>query len=128
MQPEALLSLLAKSDYNGFIDRHIILVPLDIIPDFEDRKAPPPGTIPLDEILNKLYEYHKDGPKEYTLTDAARNSYAEFYNELAARSREARKNDEDDMRGTLMKAQVSCWITIQGASYTKITIYAVGME
>ena len=50
----------------------------------------------------------EDGPKEYTLTDAARNSYAEFYNELAARSREARKNDEDDMRGTLMKAQVSC--------------------
>ena len=106
MQPEALINLLAKTDYDGFMDRHIILVPLDIIPNFEDRQNPLDDVVTLEEILNAVYRNHNSGSKEYIMDDSARNLYAEFYNELASRAQIARDKNQDDIKGALMKAQV----------------------
>ena len=52
MQPEALINLLAK---RSFMDRHIMLDPLNIKPYFKDRQNPPDDAITLKEILNAVY-------------------------------------------------------------------------
>jgi hypothetical protein len=88
------------------MDRHVILVPQDIIPDFEDRQAVNPGTLKFEEILKAIYNSHKSGPVTYAFDESAREEYAKFYNEIAQRAREARDKEEDDIKGALMKSQV----------------------
>ena len=68
MQPEALINLPAKT---GFMDRHIMLDPLDIEPYFKNRRNPPDDVIKLEEILNAVYQAHNSGSKEYTMDDSA---------------------------------------------------------
>ena len=96
MQPEALINLPAKT---GFMDRHIMLDPLDIKPYFKDRRNPPDDVITLEEILNAVYQTHNSGSKEYTMDDSARNLYAEFHTELASRPWIAREKNQDDIKG-----------------------------
>ena len=88
------------------MDRHILLVPLDIIPNFEDRQAVDANSLTFDAILSAVYDQHKSGPITYVLDEEARAEYARFYNELAQRARVARDKDQDDIKGALMKAQV----------------------
>lgn len=99
--------MLSKPDYDGFLDRHIILAPKDLIPDFDDRKPMPEGALSFKHILTGIYRHHSTGAQVYTLTDEAREVYAQFYDELASRARIARDSHQDDVRGAIMKAQVT---------------------
>lgn len=54
IQPDALIAMLNKSDYDGFMDRHIILAPRDIIPNFEDRTGVFDPTV-FNSMLDAIY-------------------------------------------------------------------------
>lgn len=103
---KALLKLLNQPDHDGFMDRHIILVPMDLIPHFEDRQKPDEGVVTFDAILSNAYELHISGCVQYTLNDSARSSYAVFYNELAKRARTMPDAFLDDIKGATMQALV----------------------
>lgn len=39
------------------MDGHIILLPMDLIPDFEDRQKTYEGIVTFDEVLSNIYEF-----------------------------------------------------------------------
>ena len=105
IQPTCMISMLEKSDTDGFNDRQLFDCPPEADFKYNDLK-PMDAAIPPLSLIFKLIRTAHANKVTYTMCDEAKEKFIEYYDTLVERRKA--ESDDDNRRGVLSKAQGQC--------------------